>query len=170
VATSALGGRLDVARLFGKSKQPSEFLRPKRTKNSFLDVRKTALVNRTDEVPDELALIQSERISTQWTNELRKNIRVYPTCKMLKAILSLDVYMQTVVYAFLIKGWSSSRIAEHLDVSLIKIQEILKNGRQQLKRKLVEPHYPPEGRLKDRCSCVTTRCPPSKLPASSIDN
>jgi hypothetical protein len=47
-------------------------------------VRKTALVNRTYEVPDELALIQSERISTQWTNELRKNIRVYPTCNILK--------------------------------------------------------------------------------------
>ena len=74
-------------------------------------MRKTAPVNRTDEVPDELALIQSERISTQWTNELRKNIRVYPTCNILKAILSLDVYTQTVVYAFLIKGWSSSRIA-----------------------------------------------------------
>ena len=101
----------------------------------------TALVNRTDEVPDELALIQSERISTQWTNELRKNIRVYPTCNILKAILSLDVYTQTVVYAFLIKGWSSSRIAEHLDVSLITIQELLENGREQLKRKLVEPRY-----------------------------
>jgi hypothetical protein len=52
---------------------------------------------RTDEVPDELALIQSERISTQWTNELRKNIRVYPTCNILKATLSLDLYMQAVV-------------------------------------------------------------------------
>ena len=137
MATSALGGRLDVARLFGKSKQASEFPRPKRTKNSFLDVQKTALVNRTDE----LAPIQSERISTEWTDELRKNIRVYPTCNLLKAILSLNVYTQTVVYAFLIKGWSSSRIAEHLDVSLITIQEILENGREQLKRKLVEPHY-----------------------------
>ena len=135
MATSALGGRLDVARSFGKLKQPSEFLRPKRTKNSFLDVRKTALVNRTDEVPDELALIQSDRISTQWTNELRKNIRVYPTCNILKAIFSLDVYTQTVVYAFLIKGWSSSRIAEHLDVSLIKIQELLENGRATAEEK-----------------------------------
>jgi hypothetical protein len=79
-------------------------------------------VNRTDEVPDELALIQSERISTQWTNELRKNIRVYPTCNILKAILSLDLYMQTVVYEFLIKGWSSNRIAEHLDASLDLVQ------------------------------------------------
>jgi DNA-directed RNA polymerase specialized sigma24 family protein len=34
------------------------------------------------------------------------------------------------------KGWSSSRIAEHLDVSLITIQELLENGREQLKRKL----------------------------------
>jgi hypothetical protein len=67
--------------------KPSEFRRPRQTKNSFLDVRKTALANRTDEVPDELALIQSERISTQWTNELRKNIRVYPTCNILKANL-----------------------------------------------------------------------------------
>jgi hypothetical protein len=121
--------------------KPSEFRRPRQTKNSFLDVRKTALANRTDEVPDELALIQSERISTQWTNELRKNIRVYPTCNILKATLSLDLYMQTVVYEFFIKGWSSSRIAEHLDAALIKIQETLENAENQLKRKLVEPHY-----------------------------
>jgi DNA-directed RNA polymerase specialized sigma24 family protein len=104
-------------------------------------VRKTAPVNRTKEVPDKLALIQLDRISTQWTNELRRNIRVYPNCNILRALFSLDVYTQTVVYAFLIKGWSSSRIAQHLDVSLITIQELLENGREQLKRKLVEPRY-----------------------------
>jgi hypothetical protein len=41
----------------------------------------------------------------------------------------------------LIKGWSSSRIAEYLDVSLITIQELLENGPEQLKRKLGEPRY-----------------------------
>ena len=142
MATSALGGGLDVARSFKKSKQPSEFRRPMQTENSsFRPCQRPLLVNRTNEVPNEFALIQSERISTQWTNELRKNIRDYPTCNILKAIFSLDVYTQRVVYAFLIKGLSSSRIAEHLDVSLITIQELLKNGHQQLKRKLVEPHY-----------------------------
>ena len=106
--------------------------RPRQTKNSFLIVRKTALLNR----PDERALIQPERISTEWTNELRRNIRADPTCNLWRALLSLDVYAQTVLYACLIKGWSSSRIAEHLDVSLITIQELLENGREQLKRKL----------------------------------
>jgi DNA-directed RNA polymerase specialized sigma24 family protein len=104
----------------------------RQTKDSFLNVRKTALLHRTDE----LALIQPERISTEWTNELRRNIRVYPTCNLWRALLSLDVYTRTVLYAFLIKGWSSSRIAEHLDVSLIIIQELLENGREQLQREL----------------------------------
>jgi DNA-directed RNA polymerase specialized sigma24 family protein len=136
VATSALGGRLGAAHVFGKSKRPSEFRRSKQTKNSFLDVRKTATMNRTNEILDALSFIQSERISNQWTNELRKHILVYPTCKILRALLSLDVYTQTVVYAFLIKGWSSSRIAEYLDVSVITIQELLENGQEQLKRTL----------------------------------
>jgi DNA-directed RNA polymerase specialized sigma subunit len=98
-------------------------------------------MNRTDEILDALSLIQSERISNQWSNELRKHILVYPTCNILRALLSLDVYTQTVVYAFLIKGWSSSRIAQHLDVSVITIQELLENGRKQLKRKLAEPAH-----------------------------
>ena len=34
----------------------------------------TTLLNRTDGIPDELALIRSEPISMQWTNELRKNM------------------------------------------------------------------------------------------------
>ena len=38
----------------------------------FSTVRKTAPVNRTNEVLDALSLIQSDRISTQWTNELRR--------------------------------------------------------------------------------------------------
>ena len=112
-----------------------------RRRNLFSIVRKTALLNRSNEVPDELALFQLERISTEWTSELRRNIRVYPTCNLWRALLSLDVYTQTVLYAFLIKGWSSSRIAEHLDVSLITIQELLETGREELKRKLVEPRY-----------------------------
>jgi len=69
-------------------------------------------------------------------NDVRRNIRVYPTCNLWRALLSLDVYTQTVLYAFLIKGWSSIRIAENLYVSLITIQELLKKGREQLKRKL----------------------------------
>ena len=79
--------------------------------DDFSTVRKTAHVNRTDGISDVLALIliQPERISTEWTNELRRNIRVYPTCSLWRALLSLDVYTQTVLYAFLIKGWSSSR-------------------------------------------------------------
>src|SRR5258708_1280079 len=39
----------------------------------------------------------------------------------------------------LIKGWSSSRIAEYLDVSLITIQDLLETGREKLKRELGEP-------------------------------
>src|SRR5260370_30612536 len=69
---------------------------------------------------------------------LTVNIRDYPTCNILRALLCLDVYTQTVVYAFLIKGWSLSRMAEHLGVSLITIQELLESGREELKRKLAE--------------------------------
>ena len=98
----------------------------------------TTLLNRTDGRPDELALIQSEPIATQWTNELQRNIGLHPSCKLLKVLLSLDVYTRTVVYPFLIKGWSSSRIADRLKVSLITIQMILEIGREQLKRKLAE--------------------------------
>ena len=75
----------------------------------------------------------------QWTNELRRDIGLYPNCKLLRVLLSLDVYTRTVVYPFLIKGWSSSRIADRLKVSLITIQMLLEFGREQLKRKLAEP-------------------------------
>ena len=101
-------------------------------------MRKSAVVNRTDGRPAEVALVEPERIATQWTNELRRNIRVYPTCNLLRVLLSLDAYTRTVLYAFLIKGWSSSRIAEHLDVSLIAIQGRLESGRERLKRKLAQ--------------------------------
>ena len=97
-------------------------------------MRKSAVVNRTDGRPAKVALVEPERIATQWTNELRRNIRVYPTCNLLRVLLSLDAYTRTVLYAFLIKGWSSSRIAEYLDVSVIAIQELLENGQEQLKR------------------------------------
>jgi DNA-directed RNA polymerase specialized sigma24 family protein len=99
----------------------------------------TTLLNRTDGRPDELALIQSEPISTQWTNELRRNIGLYPSCKLLRELLSLDLYTRTVVYPSLIKGWSSRRIANRLKVSLITIQKLLEMGREQLKRKLAAP-------------------------------
>src|ERR1700730_14738027 len=99
----------------------------------------TTLLNRTDGIPDDLALIRSEPISMQWTNELRKNIGLHPSCKLLSELLSLDLYTRTVVYPFLIKGWSSRRIADRLKVSLITIQRLLEIGREQLKRKLAAP-------------------------------
>jgi DNA-directed RNA polymerase specialized sigma24 family protein len=96
----------------------------------------TTLVNRIRIKPDELALIRSEPISMQWANELRRSTGLHPSCKLLRELLSLDPYTRTVVYPFLIKGWSSSRIAERLKVSVITIQTLLENGREQLKRKL----------------------------------
>jgi len=88
---------------------------------------------------DELVLIGSESISMQWTNELRKNVGLYPSCILLRELLSLDLYTRTVVYPLLIKGWSSSRIADRLNVSIITIQDLLEIGREQLKRKLAPP-------------------------------
>jgi hypothetical protein len=99
----------------------------------------TTLLNRTDGRPDELALIRSEPISMRWTNELRTNIGLHPSCKLLRDLLSLDLYTRTVVYPFLIKGWSASRIADRLKVSIITIQRLLEIGREQLKRKLAAP-------------------------------
>jgi len=97
------------------------------------------LLNRTDDRADELALIRSEPISMQWTNELRRNIGLHPSCKLLRELLNLDLYTRTVVYPLLIKGWSASRIADRLKVSLITIQDLLEIGREQLKRRLVAP-------------------------------
>ena len=88
---------------------------------------------------DELVLIGSEPISMQWNNELRKNAGLYPSCKLLRDLLSLDLYTRTVVYPLLIKGWSSSRIADRLKVSISTIQKLLEIGREQLKRKLAPP-------------------------------
>jgi DNA-directed RNA polymerase specialized sigma24 family protein len=99
----------------------------------------TTLLNRIDGRADELALIQSEPISMQWTNELRRNIGLHPSCKLLRELLNLDLYTRTVVYPLLIKGWSASRIADRLKVSLITIQELLEIGRERLKRKLAAP-------------------------------
>ena len=93
----------------------------------------TTLLNQTDGRPDELALIP-EPISMQWTNELRRNIGLHPRCKLLRELLSLDLYTRTVA-----KGWSSRRIADRLKVSLITIQKLLEIGREQLKRKLAAP-------------------------------
>jgi hypothetical protein len=70
---------------------------------------------------DEIALIQSQPIAMQWTNELRRIIGTHPRCKLLRELLSLDLYIRTVVYPFLIKGWSPRRIAVRLKVPLITI-------------------------------------------------
>src|SRR5258705_13655845 len=72
----------------------------------------TMLLNRSDGRPDELALIRSEPISMQWTNELRRNIGLHPSCKLLRELLSLDLSTRTVVYPLLFKGWSLGRIAD----------------------------------------------------------
>jgi DNA-directed RNA polymerase specialized sigma24 family protein len=96
----------------------------------------TTFVNRIDGRPDELALIPSEPISMEWANEMRRNVRLHPSCELLRELWRLDPYTRTVVYPFLIKGWSSSRIADRLRVSLITIQTLLEIGREQLKRKL----------------------------------
>jgi hypothetical protein len=93
----------------------------------------------SDSRPHEIGLIQSEVISMQWTNELRRNIDLHPNCKILKEILSLDLYTRTVVYPFLIKGWSPRRIADRFKVSLITIQKLLELGSEQLKRRLAAP-------------------------------
>ena len=88
---------------------------------------------------DELVLIGSEPISMQWTDELRKNVGLHPSCKLLRELLSLDIYTRTVVYPLLIKGWSSSRIADRLKVSIITIHKLWEIGREQLKSKLAPP-------------------------------
>jgi len=99
----------------------------------------TTLLNPIDRRSDELALIQSEPISIQWTHELRKNIGLHPSCKLLGELLSLNLSTRTVVYPFLIKGWSPRRIADRFKVSHITIQKLLELGREQLKRKLQHP-------------------------------
>jgi len=99
----------------------------------------TTFLNPIDHRTHELALIQSEPISMQWTNELRRNIGAHPSCKLLKELLSLDLYTRTVVYPFLIKGWGPRRIADRFKVSPITIQKLLEIGREQLKRKLEHP-------------------------------
>jgi DNA-binding NarL/FixJ family response regulator len=96
----------------------------------------TTLLNRTHDETDELALIRSEPISMQWTNELRRSSGLHPGCKLLGELLSLDLYTRTVVYPLLIKGWSSRRIADRLKVSVNTIQKLSEIGREQLKRKL----------------------------------
>ena len=75
----------------------------------------------------------------QWTNELRKNVGLHPSCKLLRELLSLDLYTRTVVYPFLIKGWSASQIADRLKVSPVTIQMLMEIGREQLKTKLAGP-------------------------------
>jgi DNA-binding NarL/FixJ family response regulator len=98
----------------------------------------TTLLNR----PDELALIGSEPIAMKWTNELRSSIGLHPSCKLLRELLSLDLYTRTAVYPLLIKGWSSRRIADRLKVSLVTIRNLSEIGREQLKRKLAKSAVP----------------------------
>src|ERR1700741_4192730 len=104
------------------------------------------LLNRTDSRSNELALIRSEPISMQWAKELRKNVGVHPSCKLLRDLLSLDQCTRTAIYPFLIKGWSSRRIANRLKVSLVTIQALLEIGREQLRRKLAAPVWIETGR------------------------
>jgi hypothetical protein len=99
----------------------------------------TTLLDPINRRSDELALIQSEPISMQWTNELRRSIGLHPNCKLLRELLNLNLCTRTAVYPFLIMGWSPRRIADRLKVSLITIQKLLEIGREQLKRKLEHP-------------------------------
>ena len=99
----------------------------------------TTLLNRTYDTRDELALIRSEPISTQWTKELRRSIGLHPGCKLLRGLLSLDLNTRTVVYPLLIKGWSSRQIANRLKISLTTIHKLLETGRQQLQNSLAAP-------------------------------
>jgi DNA-directed RNA polymerase specialized sigma subunit len=96
----------------------------------------TTLLNGIDGAPDEVALIQSQPIAVQWTNELRRIIGIHPSCKILRDVLSLDLHTRMVVYLFLIKGWSPRRIANRLKISPSTIQKLLETGREQLKGKL----------------------------------
>jgi DNA-directed RNA polymerase specialized sigma24 family protein len=97
------------------------------------------LLNGIDGGLDEIALIQSQPIAVEWTNELRRIIGVHPSCKLLREVLSLDLYTRAVVYLFLIKGWSPRRIADRLKVSPNTIRQVLEIGREQLKGKLAAP-------------------------------
>ena len=110
------------------------YARPDIVSNSMIQM--TSLLNRTNGRPDDLARIRTEPISMQWTEELRRNVRLHPNCTLLKELLGLDPYIRTVVYPFLIKGWSSVQIARRLKVSLVTIQMLLEIGREQLKGKL----------------------------------
>jgi hypothetical protein len=96
----------------------------------------TLLLNRPESKQDEIAPIQLEPISMQWTDDLRRNIHLHPGCKLLRDLLNLDLYTRAAVYLFLIKAWSPSRIADHFEVSVTTIQKLLELGRRQLKRKL----------------------------------
>jgi DNA-directed RNA polymerase specialized sigma24 family protein len=102
----------------------------------FPRMHMTTLLNRMDITLDEVALIPSEAISNQWTSELRKIVGLHPSCKLLRELWSLDRSTRTVLYPFLIKGWSPRRIADRLKVSLNTIHELLEIGREHLKRKL----------------------------------
>ena len=98
------------------------------------------LLNQIGNGLGEVALIRSQPVSMEWTNELRKSIGLHPGCQFLKELLSLDLSTRTAVYPFLIKGWSSRQIANRLKVSLITIQKLLEVGREQLKKKVAKPH------------------------------
>jgi hypothetical protein len=91
-------------------------------------MRMTTLLNQTDGRPDELALIRSEPISMQWTNELRKNVRLHPSCKVLSEVLSLDLYTRTVVYPFPINKLTCASFRSSQAIpSWIKVFELRAN-------------------------------------------
>jgi hypothetical protein len=51
----------------------------------------TMLLNRSDGRLDELALIGSEPFSMQWTNELRRNVGLHPSCAQLVSDFGIPV-------------------------------------------------------------------------------
>ena len=99
----------------------------------------TTPLNRIDDRSVDTALIQSKPITIQWTEELRKTLGTYPSCKLLRELWNLDLYTRTVLYPLLIKGWSPRRIADRLKVPIVTIQKLLETGREQLKKKLATP-------------------------------
>ena len=99
----------------------------------------TTFPNQIDDRSADTALIHSKPITVQWTEELRKTLGTYPSCKLLRELWNLDLYTRTVLYPLLIKGWGARRIADRLKVPIVTIQKLLETGREQLKKKLATP-------------------------------
>jgi DNA-directed RNA polymerase specialized sigma24 family protein len=99
----------------------------------------TALLNGIEGRPREIAFIRSQPIASRWTDELRRISETHPNCKLLRELLRLDLCTRTVVYPFLIKGWTPRRISDRLKVSIITVEKLLEIGREQLTEKLARP-------------------------------